>query len=87
MERFQETAFDVVLMDMQMPEMDGISAARVLRGMPLVRQPFIIAMTANAYPEDRVACMEAGMDAFLSKPVQLETLRNALALAFTARAD
>ncbi len=85
--RFQETAFDVVLMDMQMPEMDGISAARVLRGMPLMRQPFIIAMTANAYPEDRIACLEAGMDAFLSKPVQLETLRNALALAFTARSD
>jgi signal transduction histidine kinase/ActR/RegA family two-component response regulator len=71
-------AFDVVLMDMQMPEMDGISATRALRAMALQQQPLVIAMTANAYPEDRAACLAAGMDVFLSKPVQLDTLREAL---------
>jgi len=66
-------------MDMQMPEMDGLSATRALRAMPLAHQPMVIAMTANAYPEDKAACTEAGMDHFLSKPVQLNQLRQALA--------
>ena len=65
-------------MDMQMPELDGLSATRALRTMPLDIQPFVIAMTANAYAEDRAACSAAGMDFFLSKPVQLDTLREAL---------
>ncbi len=77
----QKTEFDVVLMDLQMPEMDGLSATRALRALPLLRQPLVIAMTANAYPEDRAACMAAGMDAFLSKPVQLGNLQEALAAA------
>ena len=81
LEHLRNTHFDVVLMDMQMPEMDGLSATRALRSMSLARQPLVIAMTANAYPEDRAACMAAGMDVFLSKPVQLETLRQALARA------
>lgn len=85
LDRLREGAFDVVLMDMQMPEMDGLSATRALRAMPLARQPLVIAMTANAYPEDRAACMDAGMDVFLSKPVQLETLRQALARAALSR--
>jgi len=87
LERLREAEFDVVLMDMQMPEMDGITAAKALRAMPLARQPLVIAMTANAYAEDRVACMEAGMDLFLSKPVQLDTLRQALHQAGTLRAS
>lgn len=78
LDRLRATAFDIVLMDMQMPEMDGITATKALRAMPLARQPLVIAMTANAYPEDRLACMEAGMDLFLSKPVQLDSLRQAL---------
>lgn len=83
--RLQEQTFDVVLMDMQMPEVDGLSATRALRAMPLQRQPVVIAMTANAYPEDRAACKEAGMDFFLSKPVQLETLRETLGNAMEMR--
>ena len=73
-----EAEYDIVLMDMQMPEMDGLEATRQLRRLPLVLQPIVIAMTANAFVEDRDACIEAGMNQFLSKPVKLETLREAL---------
>ena len=73
--------YDIVLMDMQMPEMDGLEATRRLRQLPLRVQPIVIAMTANAFAEDRDACMKAGMNQFLSKPVKLETLRDALCQA------
>ena len=73
--------FDVVLMDMQMPEMDGLEATRRLRALSLGAQPRVIGVTANAYPEDRAACLAAGMDDFLPKPI---TLRN---LGLTIRAS
>jgi len=61
-------------MDMQMPEMDGLEAARRIREeLGLVRLP-IIAMTANAFAEDRRRCLAAGMDAFVSKPFSPENL-------------
>ena len=78
LECLREHTFDVVLMDMQMPEMDGLEATRQLRQLPLALQPFVIAMTANAFAEDREACLAAGMNDFLSKPVNLDTLRDAL---------
>ena len=65
-------------MDMQMPEMDGLEATRGLRQLTLESQPVVIAMTANAYSEDREACMDAGMDYFLAKPVKLDALRSAI---------
>lgn len=65
--------YDVILMDVQMPEMDGLEATRYIR-QQYARQPVIIAMTANAMVEDREACMAAGMDNYISKPVKLETL-------------
>ena len=67
--------FDVVLMDMQMPELDGLEATRRIRALPgaAARLP-IIAMTANARDEDRQACLDAGMDAFLSKPIEFNEL-------------
>ena len=70
--------YDVVLMDVQMPEMDGLDATRALRRMPIHPQPVVIAMTANAYSEDRDASLGAGMNHFLTKPVKLETLGDAL---------
>jgi CheY-like chemotaxis protein len=79
LEFLRHEVYDVVLMDMQMPEMDGLEATRQLRLIPLPAQPAVIAMTANAFAEDRDACMAAGMNHFLSKPVKLETLREALA--------
>ena len=71
--------YDLVLMDVQMPEMDGLAAARCIqRQWPAEQRPWIVAMTANAMPEDRKLCLDAGMDAYISKPVRLEDLQMAL---------
>ncbi|HSR31327.1 MAG TPA: response regulator, partial [Anaerolineae bacterium] len=75
--------YDVVLMDVHMPEMDGLEATRQIRGMSLPElaagtQPRIIAMTAGALQEDREACLEAGMDDYISKPVQIAELVTSL---------
>ena len=73
-----EQQYDIILMDVQMPEIDGLEATRILRKTMQV-QPIIIAMTANAMKEDRDECLKAGMDDFLSKPVKLEELVSMLA--------
>ena len=69
--------FDLVFMDMRMPRLDGPSAARALRARG--DQTPIIALTANAFAEDRAACLEAGMDDHLAKPLEADALRVALA--------
>jgi len=74
-------AIDVVLMDMQMPNLDGLQATRKIRAAGLGPDTLpIIALTANAYQEDIDACREAGMQAHLSKPLRLRELESALAL-------
>jgi len=71
--------YDLVLMDMQMPEMDGLEATRRIRQRwPGESGPRIVAMTANAAKEDYEACIEAGMDDYLSKPIRIKELTSAL---------
>jgi CheY-like chemotaxis protein len=69
--------YDLILMDVQMPEMDGLEATKLIRESPL-RQPVIIALTANAMQGDREECLRAGMDDYISKPVRLDALMHLL---------
>ena len=73
----QRAPYDVVLMDVRMPNVDGLTATRRIRSAS-VPQPRIIAMTANAMAGDREVCLEAGMDDYLSKPITVDALRGAL---------
>jgi CheY-like chemotaxis protein len=71
--------YDLILMDVQMPEMDGFEAARAIRKLWVsADQPKIIAITAYALKGDREKCLDAGMDDYISKPVKLEDLREIL---------
>jgi CheY-like chemotaxis protein/nitrogen-specific signal transduction histidine kinase len=78
-ERLQHHDYDVILMDLQMPQMDGIEATkRILTEFPGHRCPTIIAMTANALEGDRQECLDAGMHDYVTKPVKIEQLAYAL---------
>ena len=79
----RQRPYDVVLMDVQMPVMDGLEATRRLRAEH-DHQPHVIALTANALGGDAARCREAGMDAYLSKPVRLDHLTDALRMAAPA---
>ena len=79
--------FDILLLDVQMPEMDGLECARQINAShPRAQRPRIIAMTANALDGDREICLAAGMDDYLSKPVTLNALAAAIRRAIDARA-
>ncbi len=72
----KERRFNLVFMDLQMPELDGLDATRAIRAeCPADSQPFIVALTANAMPGDRERCLGAGMNDYLTKPVKLEDLQ------------
>jgi two-component system sensor histidine kinase/response regulator len=81
-----KAAFDVVLMDVQMPVMDGLQATRLIRLDPRLAGLRVLAMTATATSEDRARCMEAGMDDFISKPIQPALLRRSVARWLPERA-
>jgi two-component system sensor histidine kinase/response regulator len=78
-EKVKSQDFDLVLMDIQMPVMDGFEATRQIKALPEFNRLPIIAMTANAFEEDRQRCREAGMDDFLRKPVEPELMYAVLA--------
>ncbi len=78
-ERIQSGHFDLVLMDLQMPLLDGLAATAEIRAMPRFAQLPIVAMTANAMAGDRERCLAAGMNDYIAKPVEPEELQRALA--------
>jgi len=78
----QTQSYDLILMDIQMPEMNGLSATKQIRqnfSENSIAQPYIVAMTANALPNDRQVCLDAGMDDFISKPINIQELIRVLA--------
>ena len=85
--RSEERHFDAILMDMHMPVLDGLGATEAIRKLhrPDARTIPIIALTANAFEEDVKQCLQAGMDAHLSKPVDIEKLKETLRRLLAAR--
>jgi signal transduction histidine kinase/DNA-binding response OmpR family regulator len=82
----QERAYDLVFMDVQMPEMDGLRAAKAIRALPgQARCVPIVGFSANAFASDIRACLDAGMNGFVAKPVRKEALRHAAAAALCGR--
>jgi PAS domain S-box-containing protein len=78
LEALERQRYDVVLMDVQMPEMDGLEASRRIHQRWAKHRPHIIAVTANALPEERESCIAAGMDGYVSKPIRVDDLVAAL---------
>ena len=86
-DRASKTAYAVILMDVQMPKLDGLEATRQIRALPAYRDTPILAMTANVFVEDKVLCLEAGMDDFLIKPFSPDLLFSMLIKALNRRSE
>src|SRR5204863_5301749 len=79
LQELEQKAYDILFLDVQMPEMDGLEAARrICERWPAEKRPRIIAMTGNALMGDREKCLQAGMDDYISKPVRIGDLQAAL---------
>ena len=85
LELYKQKQYDIILMDMQMPVLDGISASKKIRSFEATENinnsTYIVALTANASTEDRDLCIEAGMNNFISKPFKKESLKAVLSMA------
>ncbi|MGK7900083.1 MAG: response regulator [Hormoscilla sp.] len=78
-----QKSYDLILMDIQMPEMDGLTATKyICRQWQIPSRPRIVAMTAGAMPNDRLKCLEAGMEDYITKPIKVEALQSALKRCF-----
>lgn len=77
-QKIKTNTFDLVFMDIQMPEMDGLQATKAILKLQLQYKPIIVAMTANALKEDELMCLEAGMNDFIAKPFTIEQLKQIL---------
>ncbi len=75
----RQTHYDLILLDVQMPVMDGLAAAAAMRRLPALLDVPILALTANAFGEDRLKCLDAGMNDYLSKPIEPDVLYQAIA--------
>lgn len=85
-EALEQGRYDIAFLDVQMPELDGLTVARYVRAnFPPERQPYLIALTAGALAGDRELCLSAGMDYYLAKPVELQDLAEAIRQAYPLR--
>jgi PAS domain S-box-containing protein len=86
-DKIRTTNYDLILMDVQMPEMDGLEATRIIRSMEDKADVPVLAVTANVFKEDRQICLDAGMNDFVAKPVDPEHLFSAIVKWLPARTD
>jgi CheY-like chemotaxis protein len=85
LEALGRQGYDLVLMDVHMPEMDGLEATRRILSQWLQGRPWITALTAGAMKENRDECMAAGVDDYLTKPIDIAELRNSLERCYSGR--
>jgi CheY-like chemotaxis protein len=78
LEKIDFVNYDIILMDCQMPILDGYEATRIIRARQNKEKSFIVAITANSHPDDRQKCLDSGMDEFLAKPVKLKDLEDVI---------
>jgi len=81
----KKTEYDLIFMDIQMPEMDGIETTRIIRETFHAKRPFVVALTAEALEGDRERLISLGFDAYLSKPLQASALQETLISVWTKR--
>ena len=86
-EAVNKRPYDLILMDIQMPVMDGLTATTIIRTeIPAEKQPKIVALTANSQPQDRQLYLNSGMDDYLNKPIRIPEIKQMLSRQFATQA-